>query len=104
MSGIHGGYRLVSTNDLQDCKPIGGYSGVNFGHLKSEVFDLGGYSGVNFGHLKSEVFHWGGGLSGLKSQKGAFWRFWTKIYCLRNVYRNLLVHHRQSLTYYVCGD
>ena len=46
-----------------------GYSGVNFGHLKSEVFRNGvgggvGYSGVNFGHLKSEVFRNGG---------GAFW-------------------------------
>ena len=38
----------------------GGYSGVNFGHLKYEVFHLGGYSEVNFGHLKSEVFHMGG--------------------------------------------
>ena len=39
---------------------IGGHSGVNFGHLKSEVFHWGGgYSRVNFGHLKSEVFHWG---------------------------------------------
>ena len=43
-SGIHGGYRLVSTYDLPDSKP------------------LGGYSGVNFGYLKSEVFHWGGGI------------------------------------------
>ena len=32
----------------------------------------------------------GGGLSGLKFQKGAFWKIWTKIYCLRNVYRNVL--------------
>ena len=39
----------------------------------------GGYFGVNFGHLKSEVFHFGGrGLSGLKFQKRAFWRIWTK--------------------------
>ena len=56
----------------------GGYFGVNFGHLKSEVFHLwgvfrsklwssqiwsfplGGYFGVNFGHCKSEVFHLGG--------------------------------------------
>ena len=61
-SGIHGGYRLVSTYDLPDCKPMGGggYSGVNFGHLKSEVFQWGD-SGVNFGHLKSEVFQIGGG-------------------------------------------
>ena len=58
----------------------GVYSGVNFGHLKSEVFHLGGNSRVNFGHLKSEVFHWGrGGLSGLKFQKGTFWRIWTQI-------------------------
>ena len=34
------------------------YSGVNFGHLKSEAFHWGGvYSRVNFGHLKSEIFH-----------------------------------------------
>ena len=89
---IHWGYRLVSTYDLPDSKAWGGgYSGVNFGHLKSEVFHWGGYSGVNFGHLKSAVFHLGGGLSGLKFQKGAFWRIWTKIYCST---RNLLVHHR----------
>ena len=60
----------------------GGYSGVNFGHLKSEVFQNGGDSGVNyFGHLKFEVFRNGGGYSGvnfghLKSEvfeMGAFW-------------------------------
>ena len=64
-SGIPGGYRLVSTYDLPHFpKWGGGYSGVNFGHLKSEVFQnggVGGYSGVNFGHLKSEVFRNGGG-------------------------------------------
>ena len=36
---------LVSTYDLPDSKPMG----------------AGGYFGVNFGHLKSDVFHWGGG-------------------------------------------
>ena len=116
-SGIPGGYRLVSTYDLPDFSEMGGggYFGVNFGHLKSEVFRNagGGDFGVNFGHLKSEVFRnaggggfrsklwstqilsfpkWGeGGLSGLKFQKRAFWRIWTKIYCSA---RNLLVHHR----------
>ena len=61
-SGIPGGYRLVSTYDLTHFpKWGGGYSGVNFGHLKTEVFrnlkfSGGGYSGVNFGHLKTEVF------------------------------------------------
>ena len=62
-SGIPGGYRLVSTYDLTHFpKWGGGYSGVNFGHLKSEVFrNGGGYSGVNFSHLKSEVFQNGGG-------------------------------------------
>ena len=36
----------------------GGYFGVNFGQLKSEVFHGGeGYFGVNFGQLKSEGFH-----------------------------------------------
>ena len=43
-SGIPGGYRLVSTYDLPDfLKWGGGYFGVNFGHLKSEVFrNMGG--------------------------------------------------------------
>ena len=65
----------------------GGYSGVNFGHLKSEVFHLGGggYYGVNFGHLKSEVFHWGGGASlvwnsrtGLSGEFGQKFTVWVK--------------------------
>ena len=108
-----------------------GYSGVDFGVLKSEVFRNGGYSGVNFGHLKNLKFSemggggvfqsklwssqiwsflkwgvfqsklsssqiwsfpkWEGGLSGLKFQKEAFWKIWTKIYCSA---RNLLVDHR----------
>ena len=90
--GIHGGYRfsfhIRSPRMGQISSLPGGYSGVNFDHLKSEVFHLGWvggwwwlgglYSGVNFGHLKSEVFHWGGGLFGLKFQKGAFWRIWTQ--------------------------
>ena len=79
----------------------GGYSGVNFGHPKSEVFWNGGYSGVNFGHPKSEVFRNGGegGYSGLQFQKGVNWRIWTKIYCSA---RNLLVHHSSlSHTTYV---
>ena len=60
---------------------------------------MGGYSGVNFGHPKSEVFRNGGGLSGLRFQKGAFWKIWTKIYCAA---RNLLVHHSSlSHTTYV---
>ena len=38
-----------------------GYSGINFGHPKSEVFrNGGGYSRINFGHPKSEVFRNGG--------------------------------------------
>ena len=41
----------------------------------------------------------GGGLSGLRFQKGAFWKIWTKIYCAA---RNLLVHHSSlSHTTYV---
>ena len=63
-SGIPGGYRLVSTYDLPDFPKCGGggYFGVNFGHLKYEVFRNGGggYFGVNFGHLKYEVFRHGG--------------------------------------------
>ena len=70
---------LVATYDLPDSESTGGffigggYSRVNFGHLKSDVFSLGGYSRVNFGHLKSKVFHWGGGgLSGLKIPERSF--------------------------------
>ena len=103
--GIHGGYRLVSTYDLLDSKPSGGGGVFRSKLWSSQIWSFsfgGGYSRVNFGHLKSEVFHWGGvfrsklcssqiwsfslggGLSGLKFQKGAFWRIWTKIYCLRS--------------------
>ena len=112
----------------------GGYSRVNFDHLKSEVFWNGGgvfrsklwssqiwsfpkwgggvfqsklWSSQIWSFLKwgdgglfqsklwsSQIWSflkWGGGLSGLKFQKGAFWKIWTKIYCSA---RNLLVHHR----------
>ena len=70
------------------------------------IFNLGGrggYSGVSFGHPKSEVFRNGvggvGGLSGLQFQKGAFWKIWTKIYCSA---KNLLVHYSSlSHTTYV---
>ena len=61
----------------------GGYSGVNFGHLKSEVFHLGGYSGVNFGHLKSEVFHFGG--------RGALWSEIPERGSLKNLDTNFTV-------------
>ena len=47
-----GGYRLVSTYDLPHSQPGGGR----------------GYSGVNFGDLKSEVFHLGGGGVGVKTE------------------------------------
>ena len=62
---------------------MGGYSGVNFGHLKSELFQnggLGGYSGVNFGHLKSELFWngWGGGFLVWNSRKGLSGKFGQK--------------------------
>ena len=78
----------------------GGYSGINFGHPKSEVFRNGGvfrsklWSSQIWSFLK-----WGGGPSGLQFQKGAFWKIWTKIYCAA---RNLLVHHSSlSHTTYV---
>ena len=59
---------------------IGGYSGVNFGHLKSQVFHFGGYFGVNFSHLKSEAFHW----------EGAFWSEIPERGFLENLDKNLL--------------
>ena len=113
---------ILKISDLESLTILigggGGYSGVNFGHPKSEVFWKGG---VNFGHPKSEVFRnggggvfrsklwssqiwsfpkWGGGgYSGLQFQKGVNWRIWTKIYCSA---RNLLVHHSSlSHTTYV---
>ena len=42
----------------------------------------GGYFGVNFGHLKSEVFHWGGG--------GALWSEIPERGFLENLDKNLL--------------
>ena len=81
---------------------IGGDFRVNFGHLKSEVFNLGGvfqsklwssqiwsfplggYFGVNFGHLKSEVFHLGGyfgvNFGHLKSEVFHLGVFWSKLW------------------------
>ena len=57
-----------------------GYSRVNFGHLKSEVFQNGeGYSRVNFGHLKSELFrNGGGGFLVWNSRKGLSGKFGQK--------------------------
>ena len=59
-------YKVLKSNSKNELHILGGlerereggYSGVNFGHLKCEIF-WGGYSGVNFGHLKCEIF-WGG--------------------------------------------
>ena len=98
-SGIHGGYRLVSTYDIPDPR-WGGYSGtLRFG--LSDNFHFGGYSGTlgfglwqfSFGGVfwtlgfgLSDNFHWGGGIlghSGLDSLtifiEGVFWdtRIWT---------------------------
>ena len=57
------GIQKISDLDSVTIFNGGGYSGVNFGHPKSEVFrKWGGYSGVNFGHPKSEVFRNGGGI------------------------------------------
>ena len=54
----------------------GGYSGVNFGHPKSEVFrNGGGYSRVTFGHPKSEVFRNGGGVFQSKLWSSQIWSF-----------------------------
>ena len=96
-SGIHGGYRLLFTYDLRDSKPRvggsgGGYSRINFGHLKFEFFhfggvfrsklwssqiwsfSLGGYSGVNW---SSQI--WTFSLGG----QGVFWsKLWSsQIWC-----------------------
>ena len=60
--------------NLKFSKMGGGYSGLNFGHPKSEVFQNGGggYSRVNFGHPKSEVFQNGGGVFRSKLWSGKF--------------------------------
>ena len=59
----------------------GGYSRVNFGHLKSELFRNGGrYSGVNFGHLNLNFSEMGvgGGLVVWNSRKGLSGKFGQK--------------------------
>ena len=120
-SGIPGGYRLVSTYDLTHFPKWGGYSRVNFGHLKSGSFPiLGGYSGVNFGHLKSEVFWNGGGgysrvnFGHLKSEVfrnggGAFWSEIPERGFLENLDKNLLFSQKpacasQIVSHILCGD
>ena len=69
----------------------GEYFGVNFGHLKSEVFQNGGgeYFGVNFGHLKSEIFQNGGG-------GGAFWSEIPVRGFLENLDKNLLFSQKPA--------
>ena len=76
-------------SNLKFSKKGGGYSGVNFGHLKSEVFQNGegGYSRVNFGHLKSEVFRKGG---------GAFWSEIPERGFLENLDKNLLFSQKPA--------
>ena len=69
---------------------MGGIFGVNFGHLKSEVFQNGGggYFRVNFGHLKYEVFqNWGG---------GAFWSEIPEKGFLENLDKNLLFSQKPA--------
>ena len=110
-SEIGGGGILKLTlviSNLKFSEMGGGYSGVNFGHLKSEVFRNGGwYSGINFGHLKSEVFRNGGGYSGvnfghLKSEVfqngggGAFWSAIPERGFLENLDKNLLFSQKAA--------
>ena len=89
------------------CGCGGVYSGVKIENIQSAKICLnfnfqgrGQYSGVKTENTQSAKiclnfnFRRGGGLSGLKFHRGALWRIWTHIYCLRLVYRNLLVHHR----------
>ena len=47
----------------------------------------GGYSGVNFGDLKSEVFHWGG---------GAFWSEIPERGFLENLDKKLLFSQKPA--------
>ena len=68
---------------------MGGYSGVNFGLPKSEVFQNGGYSGVNFGHPKSEVF---------RNAGGAFWSSIPERGFLENLDQNLLLEPETCLS------
>ena len=97
-SGIHGGYRLVSTYDLPDCGPFWGLGGgVGGWGAKTENTQSakkwlnlnfqGGYFGVNIGHLKSEVFHWGG---------GGFWSDIPERGFLENLDKNLLFSQKPA--------
>ena len=89
-SGIPWGLQISLHIRSHAFSEMGGWGGFRSKLWLSRIWSFswgGGYSGVNFGHLKSEVFilgEGGGGLSGLKFQKGAFSRIWTKIYCLRS--------------------
>ena len=91
--GGGGGYSGVNFGHLKSevfQNGGGGYSRVNFGHLKSEVLRNGGrgYSGVNFGHLKSEVFRNGGGV--------AFWSEIPERGFLENLDKNLLFSQKPA--------
>ena len=112
-----GGYSRVKTENTQSAKiwlnfnfrggwGVGWWWGVlwsqNWKYSKCQDLPKfqfsggGGYSGSqNWKYSKCKIcLNLGGGLSGLQFQRGALWRIWTQIYCLRLVYRNLLVHHR----------
>ena len=73
----------------------GGYSGVNFGHPKSDVFLRGGIPELTL-VIPNLMFSWGG-YSGVNF---IVWKIWTKIYCSA---RNLLVHH-SSLSHTMCVE
>ena len=103
------GYSGVKFSKWQDLPKFqliegGGYSGVKYSKCqdlpKFHFWRRWGwvgwwYSGVKYSKCQDlPKFQLGWGLSGLKFQRGVLWRIWTKIYCLRLVYRNLLVHHR----------
>ena len=64
-------------------------------HTISRIFrnGEGGYSGVNFGHLKSEVFRNGGG--------GAFWSEIPERGFLENLDKNLLFSQKPACALHI---
>ena len=77
-----GDTEISSTYDLPDSGTTGGGVELRSQNWKySKCQDMPKFQIFGLG---------GGGLSGLKFQRGALWRMWTQIYCLRLVYRTCL--------------
>ena len=87
LDGFRTGYRIRL--HIRPPRHFSYVSGPNFGQLKFEVSDNFSFSG---GGVRVDA------LSG-SAERGSLQNLDTN-----SVYSKLLVHHRLSLKYYVCGD